>query len=81
MDSVILRKGKGKDKAEWELSQEEFEEFEWRFEESELLTPIDADDVLTMTTEDGVRQWELTESELAEFISRFEECELCDTAF
>ena len=33
----ILTLGKGKNKREWELTEEEFREFECRFEENELI--------------------------------------------
>ena len=33
----ILTLGRGKNKRQWELTDEEFEEFEMRFEESELI--------------------------------------------
>ena len=34
---IILTTGKGKDKRSWELTEEEFDEFEFCYEENELV--------------------------------------------
>lgn len=36
-ESIVLTTGKGKNKRQWELSAEEFQEFEMLFEENELI--------------------------------------------
>lgn len=40
--TIILTTGKGKNKRQWELTESEFNEFEFRYEENEL---IDFEDV------------------------------------
>ncbi len=78
MDTVKLTIGKGRNKRIWELSDDDFTEFESYYEECELLSVIADENVLTLETENksDIRQWDLSESEFAEFEMRFEEQEL-----
>ena len=78
MDTVILSKGSGKNKREWVLSLDDFEQFEMYYEENELLSVISDEDVLTLDKKDGstVRQWLLSEDEFETFEMQYEEQEL-----
>lgn len=78
MDNITLTIGKGKNKRMWELSDDDFVEFESYYEECELLSVINDENVLTLETENksDIRQWDLSENEFAEFEMRFEEQEL-----
>lgn len=46
---IILTTGKGKNKRSWEFTEEEFDEFEFRFEENELIECAEDIDNLNIT--------------------------------
>ena len=81
MANVVLTKGKGKNKREWELTESEFTRFSMEFEESELVFPLEGDDdLLVMKDGNEKRQWSLSEDEFDTFEMEFEECELCEVS-
>ena len=77
MSTVMISKGTGKSKREWELTESEFNRFALEFEECECVFPLDDDDdLLTMTDGKVKRQWSLLEDDFVMFEMEFEECEL-----
>lgn len=49
MKTYTLTLGKGKNKREWRLSEREFREFEFRFEERELIDISEWDSLANLT--------------------------------